>query len=267
MKDPAVLFYTQDFLVGTITMTNEHKGMYITLLCLQHQKGNLTEKDMLSICFSYVPEVYAKFEKAEDGTYYNLRMKEEAERRAAFSASRRKNASKNGGKRGANNKQKNGKAYAKHMDNHMENEHENENIGLSIEKKGGEKSSTQAPPPISVPGETASEMSHRIVTEWQEKKGKGLTYDSIVIQAAFLYKNISEHTGYREPIYATDMVEALKKLNEPDVNSLNTICKWALKHSFWSGVVATTSSFCKNYPKIKLQYNLHKSKKSPQFAD
>ena len=47
-KDPAVLFYTSDFLSGTFTMTNEQVGMYIRLLCLQHQKGKLSEKDMLS---------------------------------------------------------------------------------------------------------------------------------------------------------------------------------------------------------------------------
>ena len=44
-KDPAVLFYTSDFLSGTFTMTNEQVGKYIRLLCLQHQKGRLTEKD------------------------------------------------------------------------------------------------------------------------------------------------------------------------------------------------------------------------------
>ena len=49
-KDPAVLFYTSDFLTGTMTMTNDQVGMYIRLLCLQHQKNFLSEKDMLSIC-------------------------------------------------------------------------------------------------------------------------------------------------------------------------------------------------------------------------
>ena len=48
-KDPAVLFYTQDFLVGTMTMSYEQKGKYITLLCLQHQKGKLTLKDLQAI--------------------------------------------------------------------------------------------------------------------------------------------------------------------------------------------------------------------------
>ena len=45
-KDPAVLLYTQDFLVGTITMTHEQRGKYIMLLCLQHQKGKLTMNDL-----------------------------------------------------------------------------------------------------------------------------------------------------------------------------------------------------------------------------
>jgi len=30
-------------------MTDEQVGKYIRLLCLQHQKGYLTEKDMISI--------------------------------------------------------------------------------------------------------------------------------------------------------------------------------------------------------------------------
>jgi len=52
-KDPAVLFYTSDFLSGTFTMTDEQVGKYMRLLCIQHQKGMLTEQDMLSICKAY----------------------------------------------------------------------------------------------------------------------------------------------------------------------------------------------------------------------
>ena len=40
-KDPAFLFYSNDFLTGTYTMTDEQVGKYIRLLCLQHQKGEL----------------------------------------------------------------------------------------------------------------------------------------------------------------------------------------------------------------------------------
>lgn len=107
-KDPAVLLYTSDFLSGTYTMTDEQVGRYIRLLCLQHQKGKLTEKDMLSICKGYDSDVYEKFDLV-DGSYINKRMYEEAEKRSKFTESRRKNAS------------------AKHMPNHMENENENRN--------------------------------------------------------------------------------------------------------------------------------------------
>lgn len=107
-KDPAVLLYTSDFLSSTITMSNEEVGMFIRLLCLQHQKGKLSEKDMQSICSGYVDDVYQKFDKV-DGFYINQRMYEEAEKRSKYTESRRNNAS------------------AKHMHNHMENEIENVN--------------------------------------------------------------------------------------------------------------------------------------------
>lgn len=112
-KDPAVLLYTSDFLSGTYTMTDEQVGKYIKLLCYQHQKGKLTEKDMLSICKGHDEDVYAKFDIV-DGFYINKRMYEEADKRSKFTESRRKNAS--------------AKHMLNHMPNHMEDENENENI-------------------------------------------------------------------------------------------------------------------------------------------
>jgi hypothetical protein len=116
-KDPAVLLYTSDFLSGTITMENEEVGMYIRLLCIQHQKGKLTEKDMLSICKVKIDSVYEKFDFV-DGYYVNKRMYEEAQKRSKYTESRRNNAKKG--------------AYEKHMHNHMENEDVNENINEDI---------------------------------------------------------------------------------------------------------------------------------------
>ena len=90
-KDPAVLFYTQDFLVGTMTMNYEQKGKYITLLCLQHQKGKLTLKDLQTILNEEDIDVAEKFIKESDGFYYNQKLKFESERRKNYSESRRKN--------------------------------------------------------------------------------------------------------------------------------------------------------------------------------
>ncbi len=93
-KDPAVLFYTQDFLVGTITMTMEQKGKYITLLCLQHQKQKLTLKDLQIYLTDEDIEVAEKFPKQSDGFYYNIRMYEEATKRKNYTESRRNNRKK-----------------------------------------------------------------------------------------------------------------------------------------------------------------------------
>ncbi len=126
-KDPAVLFYTSDFLSGTFTMDNEQVGKYIRLLCLQHQKGKLTQKDMLSICKAYDNEIWDKF-KVEDGLYYNDRMYNETIRRQKFSESRRNNAK-------SPKKESTSEAYAKHMETETENRTItiNENINIDFE--------------------------------------------------------------------------------------------------------------------------------------
>ena len=139
-KDPAVLFYTSDFLSGTFTMDNEQVGKYIRLLCLQHQKGKLSEKDMLSICKTYDVEIFDKF-KFEDGFYYNDRMYNETIRRQKFSESRRNNAK-------SIKKESTSEAYAEHMETETENRTItiNENINIDFEwfwndydKKVGDK--------------------------------------------------------------------------------------------------------------------------------
>lgn len=92
-KDPAFLFYSNDFICGTFTMTNEQVGMYIRLLCLQHSKEShrLSEKDMMNICKSYDEDVFSKFEKDEDGMYFNRRLDGEISRRKQYSEGRRNN--------------------------------------------------------------------------------------------------------------------------------------------------------------------------------
>lgn len=126
-KDPAVLFYTSDFLTGTMTMTHEEVGMYIRLLCLQHQKGRLSHDDMLYICKTYVKHVYLKFSQDEGGRYYNERMELESEKRKRYSESRKNNVTQRY-KKGNNES-----TYVEHMEN--ENINRDENIKKIQRKK------------------------------------------------------------------------------------------------------------------------------------
>ena len=139
MKDPAFLFYSSDFLSGTMLMTDEEVGQYIKLLCLQHQKGHLKEKDMLNICKSDNEDIFSKFKKDEEGNYYNERLEYEANKRKAYSESRRNNRKK---KETYEEDMKNiCNSYEEHMGNENVIVNENININKNNRKRGykGEK--------------------------------------------------------------------------------------------------------------------------------
>lgn len=95
-KDPAVLFYTSDFLAGTLLMNYEQKGKYITLLCLQRENGRLTEEDMLSVCGKRDERIFSKFIQDEEGLYYNVRMEKERNKRIKYINAQTENGSKGG---------------------------------------------------------------------------------------------------------------------------------------------------------------------------
>jgi uncharacterized protein YdaU (DUF1376 family) len=92
MKDPAFLFYSSDFLSGVQDLTMEERGQYITLLCLQHQKGHLTEKMIRLSCGNAAADVMAKFRHDEDGNFYNERLEEEIEKRKVHTEKQRQRA-------------------------------------------------------------------------------------------------------------------------------------------------------------------------------
>lgn len=125
MRDPAFLFYSSDFLSGISDLTMEERGQYITMLCLQHQKGNLSEKTIRLNVGSVSVDVIAKFKKDSEGNFFNERLISEIEKRNLFTESRRNNGLK-GGRPKKETKPK-GKPKQNHMDNHMGNENVNEN--------------------------------------------------------------------------------------------------------------------------------------------
>ena len=86
-KDPAFLFYPESFLVGVMDMTDEEVGQYIKLMCRQHQKGHLPT----AVIEKAHEAVREKFVQDADGRWYNERLELEIQKRAKWTASRRKN--------------------------------------------------------------------------------------------------------------------------------------------------------------------------------
>jgi hypothetical protein len=138
-KDPAFLFYYQDFLVGVDHMSLDQIGAYIICLCHQAHRGSIRPEHMLDICKTHdnLQIVRDKFKVDENGEYFNVRLREAMVKRLKFTESRRQNR-------------------LKHMSNtsnssveHMENENENisnkllasrfESLWLKYPKKDGKR--------------------------------------------------------------------------------------------------------------------------------
>lgn len=120
-KDPAFLFYSSDFLTGTMFMTNEQIGIYMRLLCSQHQHGGMIDKISFNTLIGNNEIVKSKFIEVEDG-FFNERLMIEIEKRNKKSS----NLSANALKRWENVKQKKSKSNAIALQRNMPTENENE---------------------------------------------------------------------------------------------------------------------------------------------
>jgi uncharacterized protein YdaU (DUF1376 family) len=138
-KDPAFLFYPNDYLGGTMGMTFEEKGAYIELLMLQFNRGHMTEHMIGHTVGQLWKNIKDKFIQDPTGLWYNVRLDEEKSKRIAFTQSRRNNI------KGIN------QHTLGHMTSHMENVNVNVNKDKNInidfdffwndyDKKVGDKS-------------------------------------------------------------------------------------------------------------------------------
>lgn len=101
---PAFQFYPGDWLAGTIHMTDEERGLYINLLCVQWETGHILDDNSEITRYSRgntnleasIATVRRKFEVCVDGKLRNRRMEEVRKSLAKFRTSCSR-AGKNGG--------------------------------------------------------------------------------------------------------------------------------------------------------------------------
>lgn len=121
-KDPAFLFYSSDFLTGTMFWSNEQVGLYVRMLCAQHQHGGRIDTNVLRTQCDSITNgdlVYAKFKHDALGSY-NERLQIEMEKRAAKSVKAKQSVEQRW------EKQKNKESYERNT-NVIRSENENEN--------------------------------------------------------------------------------------------------------------------------------------------
>lgn len=92
-RDPAFLFYANDFEIRTKFFTHEQVGRYIRILITQFQFGHLTRAQIEQVA-GWDDMVMEKFDRDSAGLYYQERLELEINKRLAYSESRKKNVSK-----------------------------------------------------------------------------------------------------------------------------------------------------------------------------
>ena len=118
-KDPAFLFYPNDYIGGTMGMTFEEKGAYIEILMLQFNRGHMTLHMIGQLVGQLWESIKCKFVQDEQGLWYNIRLDQEKDKRMSFTQSRRNNI------KGLN------QHTIGHMTSHMENENEDVNRNIT----------------------------------------------------------------------------------------------------------------------------------------
>jgi uncharacterized protein YdaU (DUF1376 family) len=168
-KDPATLWYWNDWMGGTMTLSRHEKGAYMDLLTAQFNSGHLSETQIRKLLGNdqglWGTVLREKFVVDDNGSYYNQRLEDEINKRKAFVVSRGQNGSKGGRPKKPYDKPS-GKPYAKPTDNLLENE--NEIVNELLEGGAGEDMfqpfvisfSTQLP----IPTLTAAEQNQYTLT-------------------------------------------------------------------------------------------------------
>lgn len=124
MKDPAFLFYPNDYLGGTMGFSFEQHGAYLMLLIYQFNNGNISLEKACSIVGETLFESIRHKFVEKDGYICNTRLSFEIDKRKKYCDTRRENVQKRYNK----------PTYVGGVKNicstgvvHMENENENRN--------------------------------------------------------------------------------------------------------------------------------------------
>ena len=213
-KPPAFQFYADDFIGGTITMSNEERGLYILLLCLQWTQGGLSVDDFTrlgtAIAQPSLTHVKAKFKKCDDGQFRNVRMESERTKQTEFRVSRSES-----GKAGAEKRwHSHSTAIAQPMANGMA------------------KHSSPSPSPINT------------------KKVAPLPFSSAEFEKA--WNNWNEHLRQkRKPATAHASDLQLKKLSKMTEQKAIETLLYAIEHN-WQGLYEQPGNATTSLPKKKI---------------
>jgi hypothetical protein len=198
MKDPAILWYWNDWIGGTVTFSRFLKGCYIDLLAAQFNSGPLSLEEIKTVLgtdFAAWGSLSKKFKKTETGLFFNERMEVEKAKRKEFSDKQKERVLKRWNKSGIGSG--NTTVLPK-----IENDNENDNE-IRKEGKGGKTNKPQKQKQITVAVEIIYPfISCEFMEAWETWKLYKIqqfkfTYKSAITEQAAL-KDLSELSNNNE---------------------------------------------------------------------
>lgn len=167
MKDPAFLFYPNDWQGGTMTMSRHTKGCYLDLLVAQFNSGPLSLEEIKNVLGSDFgpawPLLVKKFSVDPAGKYFNERLAAEKTKREAHSAKQKERINKRWNKEG----KPSGNTAVLPLENETENRNEN------VDRKWGTGENPRNP---------ADEQLLASYRSWTDQiiAGNDLTFDQLL---------------------------------------------------------------------------------------
>ena len=196
-KDPAFLFYPNDYIGGTMGMTFEEKGAYMELLMTQFNRGHMTSHMIAQVVGQNWDKLKDKFIKDENGLWYNERLEEEKFKRQNYTKSRRNNVS--GNNQHTKNKDKNDikkeEIINGHMTSHMENENKDIINTITINKNSNEIKDSNSWEGEKKLFQNEEQYFYKIATSYKITKNDVLAFVDVFLKELELaedYKDLKE---------------------------------------------------------------------------
>jgi hypothetical protein len=219
-KDPAFLFYPNDWIGGTMGMSLEDKGAYMEVLMMQFNVGHMTSHMIGQVVGQKWDNIKHKFRMDSEGKYYNERLELEKEKRKTFTKSRQNNIT------GKNQYSKN-KNLLGHMDghttSHMENENENVNEDKNIDKDVNKNSFNKKPFASDFNGLPELKINMAIEFVYITKRHKILNTDVLGLWEVFKIQNLNGENFYqsKDKVYS-HFINWIKTQNFNDAKPSNS---------------------------------------------
>jgi len=259
-KDPAFLFYSTDFFMGTIELSDEQAGQYIRLMCLQHQKGRLSEAILRSVMHGELdPAIMAKLERDENGMYYNQRLEKEIVKRQKYSESRRTNRRSEKDMKNTAVKEESAEQVissegtedmthiCKSHDAHMVNENENVNENKELKELELKKLKNHE-------NHENNEVKEKPAGKRKKPEEKAFSPKDKAYQAAmYLDRQISARLGKRKPVgeerlqaWAREF-DRCHRLDERSWDEIGQVLRFSQTDKFWSQNILSGGKFREKY--------------------